>query len=45
MSYYIRNLIEAESSYALELSIVVIVGILLVLAIVILTIIKYLKDK
>lgn len=45
MNYFIRDLIAVDSSYTLEITIGVIIGILIILSILILTIIKYLKDK
>ena len=45
MNYFIGNLLDKSTSYYLEVAIAVIVGILLIITIVMLTIIKKLKDK
>ncbi len=45
MSYFIKNLINVESSYKLEIMIGIIIALLIILAIMILTIIKRMKDK
>ena len=45
MNYFVENLLEKSTSYYLEVTIAVIVGIILILTIIMLTIIKKLKDK
>ena len=45
MNYFMENLLSKSTSYYLEITIAVIIGILLILSIIMLTIIKKLKDK
>ena len=45
MDLLTRNLIDSTSEYTLEISILIIIGILLILAIIVLTIIKKSRDK
>ena len=45
MNYFVENLLEKSTGYYLEITIAVIIGILLILTIIMLTIIKKLKDK
>ena len=45
MDYFSRYLMDASTSYSMEVSILIIIGILLILAIIILTIIKKMNDK
>ena len=45
MNYFIKQILGQSTGYYLEVTIAVIVGILLILSIIILTILKGLKDK
>lgn len=45
MNYFLKELLEKQTGYYLEVSILLIVGVLLVLSILMLTIVKKLKDK
>ena len=45
MNYYMEQVLGHSTGYYLEITIAVIVGILLILSIIILSIIKKLKDK
>lgn len=45
MNYFIGNLLDKSVGYYLEITIAIIIGILLVLSIIMLTIIKKIKDK
>ena len=45
MNYFLGNLLNRETGYYLEIAILIIIGVVLVLSIIMLTIIKKLKDK
>ncbi len=45
MNYLIDNVLKSDVGFSVELTIAILVGILLLLSIIILTIIKVLKDK
>ena len=45
MNYFVGNVLDKSTEYYLEITIAIIIGILLVLSIIMLTIIKKLKDK
>ena len=45
MNYFIRQILDQNTGYYFEITIAIIIGILLILSIIILTIIKKLKDK